>query len=435
MSGERIILTSAVIRSALRNKFPSLAHLPDPFGAIAGTTFRENNLAEAYATSLKDDNTNQIEDDWNDILGLSLCLPMPFWNGIHPTILKQMSAALHESNNPFWDTRIGIKPSSVKSTLLVPTEPGIDAEVMNEQASFILKNLPKGSLSTIFFTNGKNTQWQGIPLASAFSEDPHQMSIPLLPTKFPPGFNTLLLTTTPSTTVPSEWKSPFPGEKPENTPDVIRWMNMHQIGHCLVAPTCWEYIDRSYSLFTPRELLTATKSRLECLNQWFTQYYGLSPEGQYIPDTTSYLYEIKIIQRAIIAAKFNKHDYSISDEIFWYKGYHEQEIASQLNVDTTYIRRGIDIMDTYLNNNHSSRPYDSALNSLMHSTDFGTHPIEEIIVDIIAQTRLGLLPQRYLYWNEYTSRIFKAWERWEFEGLDEQTIRAPARAKKAQHNI
>ncbi|MCB9813670.1 MAG: hypothetical protein H6772_04665 [Pseudomonadales bacterium] len=427
-----IVAAASRARHFLRNNITNT--FDGPAGLVSGLVYREQEFANQMETKENIPN-NPLGETWKNILTLAENLPMPFWNGIHPKIARELMKHLNNQDDPFWNEPMMNNVVKTRKTRVVNMEPGINRDETQPQLDFLEKYLPKGSLSTIFITRGNQTVWGRVPLANAFAENPHQMSLPALATKIIKGINTLLLTSSESKTVPSEWKEPFPIESNHHAPieakhksPTMAWMNLHQIGHCMVIPTCWEYLDRNYSLITPQELLQLTELRLKALNEWYLRYYGFNGRESK-PDTTTYLYEIKIVENALYALSqtdatteldSNKKTHLKEDgtevkreEIFWFKGVRIKEIAAQLDVSEDQIWKGVMLMDKYLMDNHHSRPTDAVYNSAVHSTDIGTHPTEEVIVDVIAQARLGILPKEYSYWNEYTQMVFDIWKKWE----------------------
>ncbi|MBU0975042.1 hypothetical protein KKD03_05075 [Patescibacteria group bacterium] len=411
-SRELIMATASRVRHVMRNKFSQTPY--DPAGIISGLVYREQQYAD-YMKNKDDIPKNGNGKIWENILTLSENLPMPFWNGIHPRISKNLVEHLDDPKNPFWDTPMMDNVVKTKKTRIISMEPKISKYKTQPQLDFFEKHLPKGSLSTIFITRGSETLWGRVPLANAFAKHPHQMSLPPFAKKLVKGINTLLLTTNESETVPSEWKRPFPVHT-DHQSSTMAWMNLHQVGHCMVIPTCWEYIDRNYYLITPQELLRLTEMRLKALNEWFLRYYGFN-RAEVKPDSTTYLYEIKIIENALYVLNQANTKTTNTDgdkeKLLWFRGLHIKEIAKQMNVSEEQIWKGVFAMDKYLIDNHHSKPTEAVYNSAVQSTDVGTHPVEEIVVDVVAKARLDILPEEYGYWKEYTQMVFNIWKKWE----------------------
>ncbi len=426
LNRNEIIGTTAEIRHRFRKKVPNSPF--DPAGLLSGLVYREQEYAQ-YLEKKDSLPKNQVSEQWRRILTLSENLPMPFWNGIHPNIAKKIYQHLSSPDHAFWQTPLMDNVRPAKKTRVIKVEPGISDELLQPQLNFFEKYLPKGSLSYIFATRGNDTIWGKVPLANAFAENPHQMSLPPFAQRLVRGINTLLLTTTASTTVPKEWNMPFPAAGANAQDKTMNWMNLHQVGHCMVIPTCWEYLDRNYALVTPLELLNLTELRLKALNEWFLRYYGedatflnssTSERKPLEPDTTTYLYEIKIIENALyVLDQVKNPDTKPREKILWFKGFHVAEIAEQLNISEEKIWQGVWAMDAYLMEHHHSEPTHPIYNSAIHSTDVGTHPIEEIVVDVIAQKRADINPKGYEYWDEYVKMVFDIWSRWEKQNKEQ----------------
>lgn len=348
----------------------------------------------------------------NEVLQLGSDLALSYV-GIHPSVLSLMSQMTDEPHDPFWEKPLFEipKPSKLR---VIKTELDIPAEDIDRQVGLITGLLPQGNLDTVFFSKGDKSIWRGIPIAREFSTNPHQMSVPANTNVLFNGFNLLLLTTQPSVTVPKEWSAEFPLKTSSKNP-TLDWMNLHQVGHCLALPTCWEYVDRTMSLVTPNELLKLTSLRLTNLKRWFDDYM----DGNFVPDSTSYLYEVKIMQRALWVAKQmgleNKR--WLPEELPWFRGLHFEEILSQMQTeDAGQAIAGLTLMDQYLKQHRNSQPNDAILNSAVFSTDYGTHPIEEVVVDVLAKGTVGLLDadkgkNDYSYWIPYYKEVVTHWQK------------------------
>jgi hypothetical protein len=417
MSKEDIIIASALARKVHMDfRGDGAAILFDPGGLVRGLNrvYVGSRIFSSETTPIQKD--NEIQRQFEEFLEKSLCIPLPFWNGIHPTHVDEMKKHLKDNKDPYWDAPMAETVRPQNTTNILPTELELlfSTEKYQDQVDFVLSMLPKGIINTIVITKGQDSFWRNVPFANAFASDPHQMSIadrwPLAD-----GFSNLQLTTTESQTTPAEWQTPFPAIAGAPKNNTIAWMNAHQIGHGLLIPPCWEYKDRTYSLVTPRECLDLAITRLDCLNEWFHQYSGLALKGDYEPDSTSYLYEIKIVQRALAIKKYKKlgSDEVLRDDLYWYRGLHLDEMAKQLQVHKRDIIAGIHAMEVYLQPAHHSKPKDPVMNALIQATDFGTHANEEITVDLLAKNKLGILPERHKYWKTYTDKVDYYWKRWE----------------------
>lgn len=272
--------------------------------------------------------------------------------------------------------------------------------------------------------------WRHIPGAGLFADNPHQMSLPAKAMRKMGGFNMLLLTDTESPTMPNEWRD-------HSQFSTLQMMNLHQVGHCLIVPTCWEYLDRTYSLLTPNELLSLTATRAKAVNQWFANYglgiqinEALAPVGnfEYQPNSTSYLYEIKIIERALIFAAHRKTKplTTLPDDLYWFKGLHLQQICQELSVSQEVIIGAISELNEIWLEQHSAKPSDPLFNSVFQSTDVGTHPAEEICVDVLAQASIGELPPQLSYWQEWVNQIEAVWQRFDPTFTLGRTMPSPA---------
>lgn len=409
----------------LRSYMPFMTNPRRDWGLIDGFFQRErviNGLKKNKSDwDFKNDPDNSIKNQMllND--AITQFNPNPFWMGIHPSVAIKMTNRADHPNDSYWDTRFG--PAPGKATLkVIPTEPDIDSNDLLAQIKFIQNMLPEGSLSIVFTSKGKTSIWNHVPVAGSFADNPHQMSFPLSGSPIIDGFNMLLLTSSHSQTVPQQWKDNGMFES------LIQGMNVHQVGHCKIIPTCWEYIDRTYSLLTPRELLELTIARNSCLSVWFRHYgFDIEPnpdtyDGQYkpyIPDTASYLYEVKIIERAAMVSKLKKvsRTNELPPDIFWFRGFHLDEICNQLNLDREIIIGAINAMDAYWLEAYYSAPQDPVYNSAAFSTDIGTNPVEEICVDMLANASAGKLPEIHSYWQKWISLVDFYWNRWESSNM------------------
>lgn len=410
MSVEAILFPLSQARQFVREKKPGLI-AADPLGLLSGVVYREVVVAQMMADCQWPKERGE-GSRWKEMLLNAQRLPLPFWIGIHPKVAVEMCDHLDRDDEGYWDQRMGKEVRPVRSPRITAVEK-VDMQIMKPQVERITAMLPEGSLNTIFITEGRKSIWNKVPVAGAFSGNPHQMSLPYNMALREKGFNMLLLTTTPSETTPAFWNTPFPGEKLSDTDNKLAWMNMHQVGHCLVVPTCWEYVDRTYSLMTPREMLTLADMRMKALNQWFLDYYGLG-RTPFVPDSTSYLYEVKIAERAAaVATHTHLPEQELPADLLWFAGLHLEELSAQLKIKPGVIAAGVTAMDDYLMENHHNIPTNPIFNSAVHSTDIGTHPVEEIVVDVLAMARLGKLPPHYDYWKPFVNEVFGMWRRWD----------------------
>lgn len=401
----------------LANSIPLLEHFPSIIGLGDGLLRRELIMAGLHHVEIEQIPVSPQKSEWEDILTLAKTLPQPFWIGLHPQIAQQLHGMLHRPEDAYWQTPLRRTPIRFDSPAVIPTEPGIDMTESMRQVDFVNQHLPKNSIRTYFLTNGQNSIWKHVPGAGIFADNPHQMSLPARAMKKVGGFNLLLLTQSESVTMPNEWRS-----HPELT--TLQMMNLHQVGHCLIIPTCWEYLDRTYSLLTPSELLTLTSTRAKASAQWFANY-GLgvqitdtldqTAEYTYSPDSTSYLYEIKIVERALIyAAQRQTTDvFELPNDLYWFQGLHLEQICAELGVKREKVLGAICALNELWLTHHSSKPTDPLFNSVFQSTDIGTHPAEEICVDVLAQAAIGKLPKQLEYWQSWVDQIEAIWQRFD----------------------
>ncbi len=406
MSREFFISALAGTRQRLDGpEFRRLA-LKDQSGLLLGLFSRESTvLAHLSGESL------------GSIAPLANSLPTPFWTGIHPLVEEKL---WHESALSGGKERLGREVRRAVRTKIVEVEPGVDKNSMNAQVHLLEELLPSGSLWGVFFTKGTRSIWKSVPLVNAFCANAHQMSLPDIVGRNMGGFNMVLLTDNRSELYPEEWEKPFlfnfKGCQGEVDPTNL-WIVLHQVGHCLVLPTCWEYIDRTYSLISAEELVKLTEMRLRCLNMWLLDYYQLNGRS-YNPDSASFLYEVKVAERALMTAKHYRLDPLAPgdlnlDELYWFRGLHLERLSRMMGVEKGLLLAGVMKMDGYLVSNHTTPPTDGWQNSVCFSTDIGTHPLEEVVVDMLMKRRCGVLPGRYQYWNEYLEMVLGFWKRWD----------------------
>lgn len=403
----------------LANSIPLLEYFPSIIGLGDGLLRRELIMAGLHHEEIDTVPDSQQKSQWEDILTLAKTLPQPFWIGLHPQIARQLHKMLEQPEDPYWSSPLRKTPISFNSPAVIPTEPGIDMTESMQQVDFVNQHLPRNSIRTYFLSNGQNSIWKQVPGAGIFADNPHQMSLPARAMKRIGGFNFLLLTQSESLTMPDEWRT-----HPEFS--TLQMMNLHQVGHCLIVPTCWEYLDRTYSLLTPSELLTLTTTRAKASAQWFANY-GLGVKitdtldqtdaYTYTPDSTSYLYEIKIVERSLIFAAQRKTSdaYELPADLYWFRGLHLDQICAELGVKKEKILGAIAALNELWLTHHSSKPTDPLFNSVFQSTDIGTHPAEEICVDVLAQASIGALPPQLGYWQEWVDQIEAIWQRYDPE--------------------
>lgn len=423
MSAHEFLSASVNARYALAEYLQGGYVHPGPSGILSGLLYREIAQHDLCKEDIPLDSLRRaykLQDN----------LPLPY-AGMHPHILYQLVKASPFPESEFWREKFS-HPYLPAKTRYVSTESGIDNESIAAYREVFDTYLPSGSLTVAFATNGPASRYARLPMAKYFATASHQMSLPdravdwarHIPSKakgaidWDKGFNMMVLSTQPSPTTPKEWYQPFPGGKNEQQ-SALSWGAMHQVAHMKVIPTCWEYVDRTYSLLTPTELVDLTVRRQHALNSWFARYY--SHQKSYIPDSTSYLYEIKIIQRAqwlerqIPLDSFPKTD--PEEELFWFQGYHFDEICEQLQHSDRQkhdISRALRVMDAYLLQHHNGLPTNPYLNSAVFSTDYGTHAVEEIVVDAYARFLTGTLsPEMKVSWSNYFETIESYWKRWE----------------------
>lgn len=336
-------------------------------------------------------------------------LPLPYL-GMHPEALRLLG------NEPS-DRMLGTEPMltpgfKAARTRVIKTEPLNRKKI--EGPLSILENLsPHGSINTIFLTNGNRTMWRNFPLASMFASDPHQMSIAASVPNSVPGLNMFLFTTEPSTTVPQQWKTEFPGlSSGDPEQHTLSWMALHQVGHSMGTQS-WEYMDRSYALMTPQDLIDMTHIRMDCLQTWFGQYaeqYGDTIE----PDSMSYLYEVKVIQRALwLANQFDMTELPPLSPPSWFQGFHIQEVLGALGMEAreAEVLNATRFMDDYVSESLGNGFFHPLINSATFGTDYGTHPLEEISVNALALDSIGELPLYLDYWKSHTRNVRGIWER------------------------
>ncbi len=401
----------------LANRIPLLEYFPSIIGLGDGLLRRELIMAGLHHDEIDDLPESTQKSQWEDILTLAKTLPQPFWIGLHPQIARQLRNNLAYPDDEYWQKPLRKTPVAFEQPAIVPTEPGINSDEAMNQVNFVNQHLPKNSIRAFFLSNGQNSVWRNIPGAGIFADNPHQMSLPARAMKKIGGFNMLLLTQSESPTMPQEWRN-----HPELT--TLQMMNLHQVGHCLIIPTCWEYLDRTYSLLTPSELLTLTASRSKASAQWFANYGlgiqitdNLDQTGNYNykPDSTSYLYEIKIVERALIfaAARKTPEILELHEELYWFRGLHLDQICQELGVKREKILGAIAALNELWLTHHASKPVDPLFNSVFQSTDIGTHPAEEICVDVLAQASVGPLPPQLSYWQTWVDQIEATWQRFD----------------------
>ena len=320
-------------------------------------------------------------------------------------------------------------PVRANNTLVIPTERLSISRVL-PQVKLMTQLLPPGSLSIIFCTRGHESIWNRIPGPDTFSSASHQMSLPRqgeLGGVFDriPGLNMVLLTTTPSPTTAPGWHQPFPYElfgldnMPETeTPPTLLWGALHQIGHCLCLPPCWEYESRTRQLLSLQELYNLTQQRWSALAEWFELYNNKSKLDPKL-DTSAYLYEIKIVQRAIsLGRSFPDHPVKAIYSQPWFQGLHFDQICQQIGWgNLPHLARGLTIMQDYRDQIKSGGIFDPIKNAWTFSTDFGTHPTEEVIVEMLALYLQGKL-KNYPQMSQYCQTVMGYWERWKLTTQD-----------------
>jgi hypothetical protein len=412
MGVENALNLMSVVRGTINGRH---IMLPNPWGLNDGFIARESEILKQRDRVERLDPCNKCQEKLADIKTLTDGLPHPFWYGIHPTIAKKLEKEADNPESEFWNKKMYPQVRPVR-TKIIATERGMDEKAIEEQVNFINSYLPQGSLSIVFATKGRDSFWNNIPFSGCFADDPHQMSIPEAVGRRGGGFNMLLLTESTSRAVPIEWE--LNGSLMEN-------MNLHQVGHAKIVPTCWEFIDRTYSLVTPNELLDLTLERNKNLLKWFAHYgfdinldpaTGYELPSSFEPDSTSYLYEVKVIQRAarVSNALSLGPEYRLPKNMYWFRGFHFFEAVRQLGYDWREIIGGISAMNEYwLDSYEGTSRFDPILNSAVHSTDIGTQPSEEVCVDIMAQHAAGKLHKRYSYWEGWAGKIDKLWKDWE----------------------
>lgn len=403
----------------LANRIPYLEHFPSIIGLGDGLLRRELIMAGLHHEETAKLPESDQKNEWEEILTVAKTLPQPFWLGLHPQIAQQLRNALQQPTSEYWSKPLAKSPKQFQKPVVIPTELGMSQHEAEKQVAFVNKRLPKNSVRAYFLTNGHNSFWKQIPGAGIFADNPHQMSLPARATQHFGGFNLLLLTQSESITMPNEWRS-------NADYSTLEMMNLHQVAHCLIIPTCWEYLDRTYSLLTPKELLHLTVIRAKAMAQWFANYglgtvitEDLLPLGNYTytPDTTSYLYEVKIVERALVYASARKTPEvsELPDELYWFRGLHLQQICDELNIKQNKVLGALVMLNEFWLEHHSNKPSDPLFNSVFQSTDIGTHPAEEICVDVLSHASMGKLPQQLVYWQDWVNHINALWQRYDPE--------------------
>lgn len=399
----------------LANRIPLLEFFPSIIGLGDGLLRRELIMSGLHHDELDTLPPSKQKSDWERILTVAKTLPQPFWIGMHPHIARQIRRQLQSPSDRYWETPLKKMPKEFDGQTVVFTEPDMDEVLTKQQIEFVNQRLPKHSVRAYFLTKGQNSIWRNIPGAGIFADNPHQMSLPARAMQKVGGYNFLLLTQTESVTMPNEWRQ-------HQCYSTLEMMNLHQVGHCLTLPTCWEYLDRTYSLLTPTELLNLTFERIQALAQWFANYgFGIKINElldqvgtiDYQPNTTSYLYEIKIVERALIYASLRNTPFlsQLPPDLYWFRGLHLDQICHELGVTKEKVFGAIAIMNDYWIEHQINGHADPLFNSVFQSTDIGTHPAEEICVDILSQSAMGNLPDQLSYWQNWVNLIEKAWQK------------------------
>lgn len=323
------------------------------------------------------------------------------YSGLHPIIHRHLAANQFQPHQ-----RVLPQPPHPKSEpYTIFTEPlkPPEKDIITVQQQ-LLRHFP-GIIHTLFVSRGYESFWRSWPLAKRFATDPHQMSIPYLSPQR--GTSFILTTPSPSKVVPHEWlQQPFPTTPDTNqTTSTTLFSFLHQICHALNLPPAWEYLDKTYSLLTWEELIHLTSLRYQALQEWYSQY----ATGQ-LNDTTVYLYELKLVQRALlILSQYPKLTHPQANSLPDYiQAIRFPEIFAQLQIQSPQQEAVIHLLANTPSTPEELNSHDPRI--VFFLTSYGTHQEEEIIVDTLHRYLLGEIPTRA--WKTYLDYLLSIWNRW-----------------------